>query len=113
MRNQYLILCSQQLMQTIRESYVPASQRRHSVSIIKAKQLFLCKGVITVYYESRMKHINTFCGKIAEKPTVYALWYILSTALQMINISSPPHRAYSIYITTRTADVCAIEHRPP
>lgn len=39
------------------------SEATHYVSITKAKQLILCKEMITLYSENHTKPINTLCGK--------------------------------------------------
>src|SRR5215470_11880716 len=45
---------------------VRTAQETHSVSVIKASQLMLCREIIAVCSEIHTKHTNTLCGQNVE-----------------------------------------------
>jgi hypothetical protein len=55
-------LCGQNVY--LKTQLVPRS--KHSVSVIKTRELMLYREIIAVCYEIHTKHINTLCGQNIE-----------------------------------------------
>ena len=45
---------------------IRTAQETHSVSVIKASKLTLCREIIAVCSEIRTKHVRTLCGEYVE-----------------------------------------------